>query len=246
MTDIPMPEDRYRDLIARREAREATAGAEVLPPDRAAPPAESSAFARELLAEAAGRPLESGELLVLFEEASLADLRAATGEIPRRAPRPVVTAAPAGAAGHAPLATPGLADLPPDVADPLAAGAWLLSDRVRRLLGLEASAAAWLRAAHAAMAGGLLVAADMVIGHVETWPERVEHLARLRGLHERDGGLAELGVRWCAGPRELPSEPPELRQLVPWPTELQAPDLARTLALARLTLPGEIAVFAVT
>ncbi len=231
--DIPMPPERWRELREARERAEAAAAPEARRPDRQPPPAATTAFARELLAESAGRVLEAGELLVLFEEAALADLRVAAGEIPAGAARLVVDP------------PPGVV-LPSALAETLEPGAWLLADRVRRLTGRATSAGAWLRAAAAAAGGGLPVAADMVIGHLETFPERIEHLGRLRELHERTGGLRAVGLRACRDRAELGAAPADLKALVPAPPGFLAADLARTAAIARLGLPAAVTVYLIT
>lgn len=228
--DVPMPPERFSELLAQRERVEASATPSVLQPDRTPPPPQSTEFARLLLGEASSRVLEAGELLVLFEEASLADLVAAAGEILTRPSLPVVEP------------PPGVA-LPPSLLEVLTPGAWLLNDRVRRLVGRGPSAGAWLKAAAAAAMGGLPVAADLVIAHLETFPERLEHLGRLREFHERTHGLRGVGVRVCRDAAELGEAPAALRELVPAPGSYLAADLARTAAIARLGLPREVPVW---
>ncbi len=232
MTDreLPMPPDRFHELLARREDETSGEGPRVFPPDRLAPPPTSSAFARTLLDELRTRLPESGELLVLFEEAALADLEAAAGPVPRR---------PAGPA----VATPGDLPLPPALREIVAGETWLLSDRARSLLGLTPGTTAWLKAAHDLTRGGVTLGVTLVIGHLEVYPERVELLTHVRELHARTRGVREVAVRACRGEDDLPSPLPEaLRDTVPWPAALLEPDLARTAAIARLALPAEIAV----
>lgn len=161
LPDIPMPPDRFAELLARRQQREAAAVPDALPPDRDPPPPVSTPFAQALLAESSRRILEAGELLVLFEEAAVVDLGQAAGPIPRLASWQV-------------LAPPPDVVLPRSLTEVLTPGAWLLSDRVRRLVGRTPSAGAWLRAAAAVVAGGVPVTADLVIGHLETFPERLD------------------------------------------------------------------------
>jgi len=225
-----MPPERWREQIAKRARVEAAATPDLRGPDRDAPPPVSTCFARNLLAESSGRTLEAGELLILFEEASLADLTTAAGAIPERVMLPVVD-------------PPQDVELPPSLADILLPGAWLLSDRLRRLTGRTTTAGVWLRAAAAAAEGGLPVAADMVIGHLETFPERLEHVGRLRELHERTAGLRALGLRVCRDPAEMGDAPEALKALVPAPPGFLAVDLARTAAIARLGLPAGVIVY---
>lgn len=228
--DIPMPEDRWREVVAKRERAEAAATPEVRRPDRDLPAAESTAFARELLAESSTRVLEAGELLILFEEASLADLLTAAGPI-SVLPAELVVEPP-----------PGVV-LPSSLTEVLLPGAWLLSDRVRRLTGRTPSAGAWLKAAAAAAGGGLPVNADLVIGHLETFPERLEHLGRLREFHQRTRGLRAIGLRACRDPEELGDAPAALKALVPAPPDFLDVDLTRTAAIVRLGLPAEVTVY---
>ncbi len=87
--------------------------------------------------------------------------------------------------------------------------------------------------------------ADLVIGHLETFPERLEHLGRLRELHERTAGLRAVGLRVCRDAAELGDAPAALKALVPAPPEFLAADLARTAAIARLGLPADVAVYVI-
>jgi hypothetical protein len=86
-----------------------------------------------------------------------------------------------------------------------------------------------------------------VIGHLETFPERLEHLGRLREFQvraQRAGsiGLRAVGLRCCRDPEELGSAPDALKILVPASPGFLAADLARTAAIARLGFPREVTI----
>ncbi|MEE4241511.1 MAG: cyclic dehypoxanthinyl futalosine synthase [Desulfopila sp.] len=69
-------------------------------------------------------------------------------------------------------------------------GAEILSDRVRSLTSPnKCSADQWLAVMEKAHIRGLRTTATMMFGHVETIPERLEHLRRLRQLQDRTGGF---------------------------------------------------------
>ena len=62
-----------------------------------------------------------------------------------------------------------------------AAGAEILTDRVRRLISKgKCGAQEWLDIMHEAHKIGLTTSATMMFGHVETIEERFEHLVKLR------------------------------------------------------------------
>jgi hypothetical protein len=221
--DLPMPPDRYAELVARRRA--------VSPPDplvtvpRREPATATSELAAELLTEAAGRSLESGELLLVSEEATLADLERAADTVELV---PALPAMPDGDALLAVLATPRL-----------------LNPRVWEALGWQPPLAEHLRLLEAALLGGQVVPQTMLVGHVETFPERVEHLVRLRHLHEaardaRGGVVVAIAV---AGPEQLPAVTPRLERILD-AARPAAPDTDQrhALALARLALGGGVVV----
>ena len=70
----PMPSDRFAELTAHKQGPAGAEPAVLLPVEPPRTPTVSSDFARELLAAALERRLTGGELLILFEEASLNDL----------------------------------------------------------------------------------------------------------------------------------------------------------------------------
>jgi len=169
---MPMPPDRYAELRRRQQEQPAPSPLQAVPLRES--PARSSALAAELLAESAHRRLEAGELLLVSEEASLADLEAAAA--------PIVPAAslPAAAADE-----PLLADL---------AAPRLLCPRLYEIAGWSPPLPEHLKLLHGALRAGQVVGQTMLVGHVETWPERVEHLGRLREVVARAGQAGGAGA----------------------------------------------------
>lgn len=164
--DMPMPPERFAELLRQRRERPPGELWHHVPSRE--PAAESSNLAAELLEEARLRSLESGELLLVSEEASLVDLEAAAAAIPTAS------------------AMPSTVDADPmtiSLAEPR-----LLCPRMFALAGWVPSLSEHLRMLEGALRGGLAVGQAMLVGHVETLPERVEHLVRLREL--RDGAQA--------------------------------------------------------
>ena len=220
--DFPMPPDRFAELMARRGA--------ALRPDPLVsvparePAAETGELAAELLREAADRPLESGELLLVSEEATLDDLEVAAAGIVS------ASALPGTAAGD-----PVLTAL---------AAPRLLSHRVWEALLWQPPLAEHLRLLEAALLAGKVVPQIMLVGHVETLPERVEHLARLRNLVETAraaGGGVVLAVR-LAERSDLPPATPQLERILAGARPADSgTDRRHALALARLALrPGSV------
>ena len=70
----PMPAERFAELTAGKPTRADAAPPVLLDVEPPRTPTVSTPFARELLADAMDRRLTGGELLILFEEASLNDL----------------------------------------------------------------------------------------------------------------------------------------------------------------------------
>ena len=69
-------------------------------------------------------------------------------------------------------------------------GAEILSDRVRQATApRKCSADQWIDVMEEAHKQGLRTTATMMFGHIETIPERLEHLRRLRELQDRTGGF---------------------------------------------------------
>ncbi|MEZ4389345.1 MAG: hypothetical protein R3D98_17505 [Candidatus Krumholzibacteriia bacterium] len=70
----------------------------------------------------------------------------------------------------------------------------LLSPRVEQLMGWQPPLAEVMRLLAAALQAGLTLPLSMLVGHVETFPERVEHLMRLRDLRQAGRGAVVLEV----------------------------------------------------
>jgi aminodeoxyfutalosine synthase len=84
----------------------------------------------------------------------------------------------------------------------------------------------WLETARTAHAAGLKSNATMLYGHIETLPERVEHLVRLRELQDETGGFLTF----------IPlSFDPQNTELAHLPRSTGADDL-KTVAVSRLML----------
>ncbi len=79
-------------------------------------------------------------------------------------------------------------------------GAEILVDRVRRAVSpAKVSAEGWLEVCRRWHELGGRGSATMMFGHVETRPERIEHLARLRGLQDETGGFTAF-ICWTFQP----------------------------------------------
>ena len=79
-------------------------------------------------------------------------------------------------------------------------GAEILSDRVRKIIGIaKGSTAEWLAVMAKAHELGMKTTATMMFGHVETLEERVEHLLHLRDLQDRTGGFTAF-IGWTFQP----------------------------------------------
>ncbi len=105
-------------------------------------------------------------------------------------------------------------------------GAEILSDRVRKVIGIaKGSTAEWLAVMEAAHALGMKTTATMMFGHVETLEERVDHLLHLRDLQDRTGGFTAF-IAWTFQPENTALAGDEL-------TSFQ---YLRTLAVSRIVL----------
>ena len=79
-------------------------------------------------------------------------------------------------------------------------GAEILSDRVRRIVGLsKGTTADWLDVMEAAHSEGMRTTATMMFGHVETLEERIDHLVQLRELQDRTRGFTAF-IPWTYQP----------------------------------------------
>jgi len=222
--DSPMPPDRLAKLVARRGAVPRLDPLVSVPVRE--PATDTSDLAAEILGEAAGRPLESGELLLVSEEATLDDLEAAVVGIASASELPAIS-----------VDDPVLATLTPPR---------LLSHRIWEALLWQPPLAEHVRLLEASLLVGNVVPQVMLVGHMETFPERVEHLTRLRHLVETAGaagGGVVVKVR-LAEPDDLPPATPQLARILAG-ARPGDPDIDRrhALALARLTLgPGSVLV----
>jgi cyclic dehypoxanthinyl futalosine synthase len=105
-------------------------------------------------------------------------------------------------------------------------GAEILSDRVRRIIGIaKGTTAEWLEVMETAHRLGMRTTATMMFGHVETLEERIEHLLRLRELQDRTRGFTAF-IGWTFQPANTAIGGEEL-------TSFQ---YLRTLATARILL----------
>ena len=113
-------------------------------------------------------------------------------------------------------------------------GAEILVDRVRnRLMTGKCSASEWLAASRAAHENGVRTTATMMIGHVETWEERIEHLCKIRSLQDETGGFLSF-IPWTYQPENTPLHPRAKKNS---DVRLASPyEYLRLLAIARLTL----------
>ncbi len=125
-------------------------------------------------------------------------------------------------------------------------GGEILVDRVRYKIGRgKTSADEWLAVMRAAHRLGMKTSCTMMFGHIETWPERIEHLRRLRDLQDETGGFTAF-IHWPFQPEgtplgrwKLPPESPGTRTPEPDGVHLFLADAhayLRLLALARLYL----------
>ncbi|MCK4343505.1 MAG: dehypoxanthine futalosine cyclase [Phycisphaerae bacterium] len=83
-------------------------------------------------------------------------------------------------------------------------GGEILVDRVRRKIGpRKASTDEWLAVMRAAHHIGMKTSCTMMFGHIETIPERIEHLRRLRDLQDETGGFVAF-IHWPFQPEGTP------------------------------------------
>ncbi|MEM7310812.1 MAG: cyclic dehypoxanthinyl futalosine synthase [Planctomycetota bacterium] len=86
------------------------------------------------------------------------------------------------------------------------AGAELLVERVRKIIApRKMKTQRWLDVHRAIHEAGLRSSGTMMYGHVETPAERIEHLARLRGLQDQTGGFTAF-ITWNMQPDGVPAE----------------------------------------
>jgi hypothetical protein len=112
----------------------------------------------------------------------------------------------------------------------------LLSPRVDQIIGWQPPLAEASRLLEGALQAGFDLPLTMLVGHVEIFPERVEHLMRLRHLLEDGRGTVVLEVALAAD-TDLPSRDRRVVR-VAQAARPADPELERrhTLALAALAL----------
>ena len=116
-------------------------------------------------------------------------------------------------------------------------GAEILNDRVRQILAPgKTSADEWIAIMEEAHDLGLPTTITMMFQHIETYPERVEHLLRARESQDRSGGYTAF-IPWTFQPDNTPlMQEPELRECIEAHGYLGALDYLRTLAISRIAL----------
>ncbi len=83
-------------------------------------------------------------------------------------------------------------------------GGEILVDRVRRKIGQGKTLTdEWLEVMRQAHRAGMQTSCTMMFGHIETVPERVEHLRRLRDLQDETGGFIAF-IHWPFQPEGTP------------------------------------------
>lgn len=83
-------------------------------------------------------------------------------------------------------------------------GGEILVDRVRRRIGQGKTLSdAWLAVMRAAHQIGMKTSATMMIGHIETIEERIEHMRRIRDLQDETGGFTAF-IHWPFQPEGAP------------------------------------------
>ena len=108
------------------------------------------------------------------------------------------------------------------------AGAEILVERVRKLISPKKnSTERWIDIMRTAHEVGLRTTATMVIGHVETLEERIQHLEVLRRLQDETGGFRAF-ISWTMAPHGTP----RMTHI----EQASGEDFLRTLAIARLYL----------
>ncbi len=108
------------------------------------------------------------------------------------------------------------------------AGAEILVERVRQKISPKKnSTELWLDVMRTAHEVGLRTTATMVIGHVETLEERIQHLEELRKLQDETGGFRAF-ISWTMAPNGTP----RMSHI----EQASGEDFLKTLAIARLYL----------
>ena len=109
-------------------------------------------------------------------------------------------------------------------------GGEILVERVRREIGRgKAGTEEWLAVMRSAHQIGMKTSCTMMFGHIETIPERIEHLRRLRDLQDETGGFTAF-IHWPFQPEG--TRLARQKQLV----LAEAHEYLKLLAVARLYL----------
>jgi cyclic dehypoxanthinyl futalosine synthase len=117
-------------------------------------------------------------------------------------------------------------------------GAEILTDRVRdELAPTKVGAERWHSIMEEAHELGMKTSATMMFGHVESLPERVEHLLRVRESQSRTGGFTAF-IPWTFQPGYTPmtNDRPDQLERVPVSAFKGSLDYLRMLAISRLAL----------
>jgi cyclic dehypoxanthinyl futalosine synthase len=110
-------------------------------------------------------------------------------------------------------------------------GAEILVDRVRRIIApKKTTSSAWLNVMRHAQRLGMSTTATMMYGHVETLPERVEHMRRIRELQDETQGFRAF-ISWT-----FQSDGNRLGEHVPRETMPTSFDYLLTQAVSRIYL----------
>ncbi|MBF0104082.1 MAG: dehypoxanthine futalosine cyclase [Deltaproteobacteria bacterium] len=94
----------------------------------------------------------------------------------------------------------GLASIP-------GGGAEILVDKIRDRISMnKCTATQWLDVMQTAHTLGLKTTATMMMGHVERWPDRIEHLRKLRELQDKTQGFISF-IPWTFQPENTALHP---------------------------------------
>lgn len=86
-------------------------------------------------------------------------------------------------------------------------GAEILVDRVRDKIAVgKCNADEWLAVMRSAHQKGVPSTATMMLGHIETWQERIEHLEKIRALQDETNGFLSF-IPWTFQPDNTPLHP---------------------------------------
>ncbi len=118
-------------------------------------------------------------------------------------------------------------------------GGEILVDRVRAKIGQgKTMSDEWLSVMREAHRLGMKTSCTMMFGHIETIPERIEHLRRLRDLQDETGGFIAF-IHWPFQPENTPlgrwKRPPEEREGESWEVRSGHQEAAGASRLSLLT-----------